>query len=208
MRLLLLTLLAVPLLLAGCDSVESVHPLSSPRSALPDPRLEGMWRAPATSGTSGNTYLYIAFHSRAAGTIFTISNDKTDGLQTFKYDFFVTHTPRHDYMNFSNLVVTPDKNGELSSQLLQPGRYSFAEYHFNWLGQLRISQVEGAAFSDAVKNGKLRGETQYAIVNKKETPVGVLLTDSPAHILSFIESSKPKDVFSTPPAPFNRIGGP
>ena len=65
--------------------------------------------------------------------------------------------------------------------------------------------VEGDAFPQAVEHGRLRGKLTYDKQTKKVT--NTLLTDTPQHILAFIESSKPVDVFAAPQK-YRKIGGP
>jgi hypothetical protein len=193
-----LILLAVLPLVSGCGIVESERPLSPPRSAVRDQRLEGLWR-PDGKGEAG--YLYITFHPRGDGSVMIFSKySGTGAISTAQYDFFVTRTSKHDYLNLSH-GVSRDPGFWPSAR---SGTYIFAEYHFTWLGQLAYSMVAGDAFGKAVDAGKLRGKVQR---DKKYGVVGLFLTDSSRHILDFIESSKPGDVFGAP-TKLSKIGGP
>ncbi len=82
--------LAISLLLSAC--VVSDTPLSSPRDADRDLRLEGLWRCDLVP------YFYIAYGPDAHGSILCFGRDKT-GMGVMRWDFFVTRTPKHRYLN-------------------------------------------------------------------------------------------------------------
>jgi hypothetical protein len=183
-------LLAVLPLLSGCAVTESEKPLSPPASAVPDKRLEGLWRADG-KGESG--YLYISYGVKATGSVMAFGKDTGSGMGSAQYDFFVTRTAKHNYVNLSHGVFRdPDA---LFGSPEDPEAYIFAEYHFSWTGQLVYSLVTGDAFVKAVEAGKLRGKVFY---DDQKRPINALLKDSPKRILDFIESSKPADVFGAP----------
>ena len=191
-------LLAIFPLMTGCVTVESKNPLSSPRLAVPDKRLEGLWRN--GDGKAGSGYLYIAYRPHGEASVLSFGPDDKSGIGTMQYDFFVTHGPKHDYLNLSHAV--DHMQGAIHRD--RSGNYTFVEYHFTWLGQLVYRQVEGGTFSQAVEHGKLRGKLTYDKKTKGVT--NTLLTDSSEHILKFIESSKPEDVLGAPQK-YSRIGG-
>ena len=199
MRGLSLILLAVTsLILCGCVSVESVKPLSSPKSAVRDPRLAGLWSFKDDNGSPG--YLYIAFGPSGTGSILLFGNDPKNGLVTLQRDFFVTHGAKRDYLNMSNQVTRVQHDSESDKS----GRYAFAVYEVLKSGELAYSEPSGDVFSKAVEAGKLRGELTR---DKKTNGVtDVLLTDSPEHILAFVEALPSKE-FATPTLKFSRAGG-
>jgi hypothetical protein len=194
-----LRLLAILPLMTGCVTVESKNPLSPPRLAVADKRLEGLWRNDDKQPGSG--YLYIAYRPHDGGSVMFFGPDDTSGIGTMQYDFFVTRGMKDDYLNLSHAVY----HLQGATQRDRSGNYTFAEYHFTWLGQLIYRQVEGDAFSKAVEGGKLRGKLTYD--KKTHGVTNTLLTDTSERVLGFMESSKPEDVFGTPQK-YSRIGGP
>jgi hypothetical protein len=121
-------------------------------------------------------------------------------ISTAQYDFYVTRTAKHDYLNVTN--------GRTDNEQLfpvgKPGSFSFAEYHFNWLGRLVYSMIGGNGFAKAVDEGKVKGKV---VRDSKKNITAIYLTDTSQHILDFIESSKPQDVFDSTTA-LTRAGGP
>jgi hypothetical protein len=81
--------------------------------------------------------------------------------------------------------------------------YVFARYDFNWLGRMVWEFETSDGYSKAVKSGRLKGKIEPIDSNNSN----VFLKDSSEHILEFIESSKPGDVFLAPQT-FTKVGGP
>ena len=183
-------LLTLPLALSGCG-VEADRPLSSPRYAERDPRLEGLWRANLEKNTF---YFYVAYGPGAYGSILLFGKDEK-GMSAGTFDFFVTRTSKRTYLNLRPRV-------EIAADRLRPQKsrmYRFEEYHFSWFGQLVVSDLNGEAFSKAIDQGILHG---------KVDPFEVTISHTPSdRILSFIESSKPEDVFKKAYTA-TKIGGP
>jgi hypothetical protein len=187
---------AILLLLAGCASVESEKPLSSPKLAFRDPRLEGLWR-PEGKGASG--YLYIAYRAKSGiGSVMSIDQDGGDGIGTSQYDFFVTRSGKRNYVNLSH--GTSRGEGEIHAD--RSGHYLFVEYRFSWRGQLIYSIMNPNLFTKAVESGQLKGKVTYDENKNSDT----LLKDSPERILKFIESCKQADIF-VEPSTCDKIGG-
>ena len=179
MRFLPLFALAISLLLSAC-AVESEKPLSSPRYADRDLRLEGLWRIKLDE--KDTAYFYVAYGPGAHGSIMLFGKDKT-GMGAMSWDFFVTRTPKHAYLNMIPFV-------EVSRGHVRPhpsNMYTFEEYRFSWRGQLVVSSVGGEVFSKAVKAGKLHGKTDLFTTTISHEPS--------ARVLAFIETSRPEDVF-------------
>jgi len=193
MRILPLILLAASLLLSGCTSgVVSKNPLSSPKFATTDPRLEGLWRAKVGSG-----YDYFAFGKVSAKGInlFLQFGKPGDLASSNSTNFFVTRTPRHSYLNISN-DYERDANADKPS--LNQDDYTFLEYHITNRGDLILSWLDPDIFTKAIAAGKLRGNSNSSYP---------YLTDSSDHILTFIEASDPKKMFF-PLSKLTRTGAP
>ena len=188
MRLLPILWIAVLPILAGCGIVQSVQPLSSPRAAVADKRLAGLWQE--KEGKDGRAYYYFSFAADGHGNLMIFGTDPKSGLGEFKYDFFVTPAGKEGYLNLSHLVTS----GTDSGAIFKPDgdNYFFAKYRFNWLGQLECRTVMGNTFGKAVDSHKLRGRADYD--KQHDTYDDIYLTDSSQHILDFINSSKSKDV--------------
>lgn len=194
MRVLPLIILGILPLLSACSTVESERPLSPPRLAVRDPRLEGLWRA---RGKDLTMYTYIAYGPKGEGSMVDFGKDDT-GAMSMSADFFVTRTGKHEYLNLSNRLGSAHGHAHTD----HPGTYTFTEVRFTWLGRLVITSVDGAGFAKAVKEGRLRGRV---IEDKKGNATDTLLKDSGERILGFIEGAKPEDVLGTP-VKFSRIG--
>jgi hypothetical protein len=96
----------------------------------------------------GTVYFYIAYGPGAHGSIMFFGKDKT-GMGTMSWDFFVTRTPKHTYLNMIPLV-------EVSRGHVRPRpskMYAFEEYRFSWRGQLVVSSVGGEVFQKQSKKG-------------------------------------------------------
>jgi hypothetical protein len=196
MRLPSLVLLALVPLLPACSTVESEKPLSPPAAALPDKRLEGIWRQDGTPPS----YVYITYGPGGRGSMLSFGRDD-QGIESTTCNFFVTRTPQGQYLNLSNRVYV--LHGHIHRD--HPGTYTFDAYHLSWWGgQLTIGTLDGPGFSAAVAQHKLRG---VSIVDKKGNTTDTLLRDSSERILNFIESSKPADMVGTSET-MRKLGGP
>jgi hypothetical protein len=201
MRLLTVPLLAILPLLSGCAVVQSVQPLSSPRAAIADQRLAGLWQERDTKGS--HCYYYFSFAADGHGTLMMFGTDPKTGLGQIKYDFFVTPAGKGGYLNLSHET----EEGMGTSGFFKPrgDNYFFVKYRYLWTGQLDYWPVMGDAFGNAVDSHKLQGRTEY---DKQHSSYrNIFLTDSSRHILDFIESSKPNDVLGGP-TKLTWIGGP
>ncbi|HEX4086167.1 MAG TPA: hypothetical protein VHY22_14725 [Chthoniobacteraceae bacterium] len=196
MRKLACILLPVLTLLSGCVSMESVNPLSSPRAAKADYRLEGMWRSKDDKSTS---YLMLSYRKKGLGSLIYVSADDSGAIDTLREDFFVTHTAAGDYLNLTNGVYAVDGKAHRD----HPGPYTFAKYRFSWLGRLMTAGINSDSFVTAVQHGTLKGKLTR---DNKGNVTNLLLTDSSARILHFIESSKPGEIFAKETR-FEKVGG-
>jgi len=183
---------AAALLLSGCvNGVVSKNPLSSPKFAATDPRIEGLWRVNGLPGY----YDYFAFgsHSYEGNNLFVQFGNPGYLPTSNSTNFFVTRTKRHNYLNLNNDF---ERDANNAKPTLDQDDYTFLEYHFTNRGELVLSWLSGDLFTKAIKDGRLQG-------NYSET----YLTDSSAHILAFIEVSDPKQIF-IPLWKFTRISAP
>jgi hypothetical protein len=200
MRIPTLILLAILPLLPACSVVQSKNPLGPRSAAVRDERLEGLWRGDGGNGKS--QYTFFTFHAgRRDGSIMEFEKNDVGSISSAHYDFYVTRTPKHSYLNVTN----GQSDNEQVFPVSKPGIYSFAEYHFNWLGELVYSMVGGDGIAKAVDQGKLKGKVDRGSKGEVDN---IYLTDTSKRMLDYIESSKPKDAFIVPPMKMSKIGGP
>jgi hypothetical protein len=194
-----LILLAILPLFSACSVVQSKNPLGPRSAAVRDERLEGMWKVDEGKGKFG--YVFFAYHAHGGdGTIMELTKNDAGQVASAKYDFFVTRSSKHDYLNVTN----GHSSDESVFSIGRGGTYSFAEYHFNWLGELVYSMVGGDGIAKAVDEGKLKGKVDR---DSKGAVNDIYLTDTSKRMLDFIESSKPKDVFEMT-TKLTWVGGP
>jgi hypothetical protein len=199
MRIRPLILLAILPLFSACSVVQSKNPLSPRSSAVRDGRIEGLWQEDLGKGSF--QYVFFTYHAgRNDGSIMEFKKNDVGSVSSAQYDFFVTRTPKHDYLNVTN----GHTDNEQTFPVGRPGSYSFAEYHFNWMGRLVYSMIGGNGFAKAIDEGKLKGIVER---DSKKNITAIYLTDSSKRILDFIESSKPQDVFDST-AKLTWVGGP
>ena len=190
-------LLAILPLFSACSIVQSENPLGPRSSAVRDARLEGMWR----EGKGDFGYIFFAYRPHGAdGSIMELTRNDKGRIASAKYDFYVTQTSKHAYLNVTN----GHSSDESTFPVGHAGTYSFVEYHFNWLGELVYSMVGGDAIAKAVDEGKLKGKVDR---DDKHNVTGIYLTDSSKRMLDFIESSKPQGVFQST-TKLKWVGGP
>ncbi|PYL28470.1 MAG: hypothetical protein DMF45_09055 [Verrucomicrobia bacterium] len=126
--------------------------------------------------------VYVAYDARGRGSMLGFSRDEK-GIDRTSWDFFVMRTPKHTYLN-----VTPRETVSRKQLQLSRGKaYVFFEYHFSWFGELVLSPVGGAAFSQAVERKRLHGKNEFLATT--------ISRENPQRILELLETSKPKDVF-------------
>ncbi len=185
--------LAAMLLLSACTNVHLKKPLSSPRAAVPDRRLVGLW----TDGGRSPTYYDAICKANGMGNLVIFSRSGGDTDVT-SYDFFVTHGARINYINVTAYRHLND--GDINPSYRK--MYDFAAYRFSWTGRLIVWQPNPKTFAAAVQQGKLHGKVD----NSGKVP-DVTLSDAPPRVLNFLESSKFKDVFGSPMS-LSRLGPP
>jgi hypothetical protein len=192
-------LLVVLPMFSACTIAQSKNPLGPWSAAVRDERIEGLWRGDGGNGKF--QYVFFTFHEKSPdGSVMEFGKDDAGSIATARYDFYITRTPKHSYLNVTN--------GHSDNEQLFPvgekGTYIFAEYHFNWMGRLIYSFVGGDGVAKAVDEGKLKGKVDR---DSKGALNDITLTDTSKHILDFIESSKPRDVFELT-TKLTWVGGP
>lgn len=199
MHIRLFILLAILPLFSACTVVQSKNPLGPRSSAVRDERLEGLWQHDVGKGKF--EYAFFTYHDRSSdGSIMEFTKNDAGRISTAQYDFYVTRTSKHDYLNLTS--------GHSDNEEIFPvgthGSYSFAEYHINWMGRLVYSMIGGNGFANAVDQGKVKGKVDRG---SKGAVDSIYLTDSSRHILDYIESSKPQDVIDST-IKLRWVGGP
>ena len=170
----------------------SDEPLSSPRYAYRDSRLEGLWK---TEGEKNVIYVYAVYDARGRGSMLVFGRDEKGGIGHDYWDYLITRTSKHTYLN-----VSP--RDPISRRQLQSSHgkaYVFFEYHFSWFGEVVLSPVGGPAFSEAIEKKKLHGRNEFLTTT--------ISRENPERILQLLENSKPKDVLMSG-FRVRKIGGP
>ena len=175
-------LLALSALLAGCP--ESVHPLSDPASAAPDPAVFGVWRS---VGSGEETWLHIAPAARGMTSVVMITHGR-GGLEMHLYTVFPTRLGK---LAMANLDSTDRSDGQHS--------YLFARYEVKG-EKLTVRLLSVDAVNDAVKAGRLQGRTEHGAIGD------VLITAPGEAIVRWLESGKPEALFGKP-ATYRRVEG-
>ena len=189
--------------LAGCSGVNSKYPLSSPKAAVPDHSLEGMWKT--GQDKDGASYVYVVYGDHGVGRIAPFGKGST--YPSSGYVFFVTRTPSHTYLNLTGANVGSAENQPSIDTIArravgETDAFTFMEYHYNWLGRLICADPDEQVVGAAVQKGELKGTVD---LDDKKNVAAVHLTDSPAHILNYFETTK--GAFSKGTA-WTKLGGP
>jgi hypothetical protein len=175
MRRLSILLLVGLLILPGCGFVQSVQPLSSPRAAVVDKKLAGLWQDKLQNNS--HEYFYFSFAANGHGALMIFGTDPT-GLGQIKYAFFVTPAKKGGYLNLNHESAEVAGKNDLKNDglpRLDGDNYMFVKYRFLWTGQLEYRAVQGDAFGAAVGSHKLRGKTVYD--KKQQDYTNITLTD-------------------------------
>lgn len=171
-------------LLTSCIAT-SENPLSSPDTAVPDPKLVGTWHE---KGDNDETLEFTVKNAH-----WMHLEDRKTNKPPESYDMFVTVIDGHRFLN-----VRPLGNED---QGLPPNkeyyiiRYEVTDHVFStwWLDQDKAAEV--------VRSGKLKGTIRQnknpSMIGKPPHPdVDVVLQDSGANMVKFIRHAGFKSLFS------------
>jgi hypothetical protein len=168
------------LLLTSCVTT-SENPLSSPETAQPDPKLVGTWH---NNGDADESFVLTVKDAHWMH----IENRKKD-KPTESYDMFVTVIDGHRFLNVRQLGN--DEQGHPFKKEFFLIRYQVTDHVLStWF-------MDQDKADEAVRSGKLKGTIHPG---KNPTMAGpdedVVLQDSGANIVKFIQHGGPKALFS------------
>jgi len=179
------------LVLTSCMT-ESVHPISSPTTAVADPRFIGDWR-----GAEGDDEIY-RFVPRKGAWLHVInlpdpSNNSTKlNRRVGEFgDAFPSVIGKNTFLN----VLLTNEDG-------QPGKnYVLIRYKFTHGNRrIRMWTMSQDGPISAIEAGKLKGKIVEDRFSKN-----VLLQDTSANILKFIQNSNIGDLFDEELEPLRRV---
>jgi hypothetical protein len=188
-------------LITACGVPESIHPLSPPDEAVPDPSLDGAWAGIPPDGTEdGSLHMYIqSADSGLMDVVLVIHDDEI--LETLRYEAHVTPAGNTRYVNarFKFLAAPEGADGKVdieNSEWRIADRYLFAKYSLSDDGLLHLWFLhDSRTLTDAIGSGELRSEeaggNQFG---GSET----LITDEPEWILKFLEGRDHDEIFEGP----------
>ena len=169
------------LALTSCMT-ESAQPISSPTTAVADPRFIGDWR-----GSEGDekTYRFLPTKTAWMHVIVIPSPNESSSkanLEVGKFcDAFPSVIGKNTFLN----ILLYDDDGQRSKNYLLL-RYKFS--HGN--RRIRMWTMEQDYLIDAIAKGKLKGKIEQETFNKN-----VLLQDTSANILKYIQTANIGDLF-------------
>ncbi len=171
--------LAISVVLFSCEGPESVNPLSDPRTARHDTRLEGVWFAQTERGPmyvhcipadAGMTHIIVVFHKKESA-----------GVIAFRS--FPTIIEDAHYMNLR--LIEPDTPEPKQA-------YYLARYDVSKDGVLTVWQMKASEVAQAIADGRLKGK-----VRRGQIPTHVEITDSAANIVEYIRKADQNKLFES-----------
>lgn len=176
------------LVLTSCMT-ESTQPISSPTTAVPDPRFIGDWKG----GKDGDEIYRFIPTKTAWMHVVVIPPQTNHGPQspTSYCDAFPSTIGKNTFLN----VLLRDDSGKLSKNYVLL-RYKFA--HNNRHIRMWTMSQDGPV--SAIEAGKLKGKIEEDRFSKN-----VLLQDTSANILQFIQKSNLSDLFDEELEPLQRV---
>lgn len=175
--------LVLALLVAGCEPPLSVHPLSDPSAAKPDPKLAGVWAA-----NMDGAEVWLHFNPRETGAVvdvIMIGHDPKDGAMVLNYEAFPSQIAGKSYLNLREKTFP----SMLESSYTLSKHYLFARYDFEKDGSVSLYAMDGTPAQDSIRKkeiaGELRGTSDLAAD-------GTLLTASSAELSAWVGKADPK----------------
>ena len=136
-------MLALCVVLSGCP--ESVHPLSDPAAAAPDPALFGVWHG---TFDGDEIYLHVGPGERGMTRATAVTHEKKGALKTERYVAFPTALK-----DLAMLNVRVLDGGDT------PHGYTLFKYQAD-KRKLTLWMLSYAAVRDDIKAGKLKGKAE------------------------------------------------
>jgi hypothetical protein len=157
-------MLALCALLCGCP--ESVHPLSDPASAAPDPALFGAWRG---SFDGDEVYLHVGPGERGMTQATMVEHDKKGGIKTERHVAFPT---RLEGLAMLNVRAVGEGNSVRGYTLF---KYEVASR------KLTLWMLSYDAVRNDIRAGKLEGKAEDGVYG--ETYISASTEELAAYVL-------------------------
>jgi len=197
----LIVSLVCSLVLVSCCPTSRL-PLSDPKTATYDKRLEGSWRFVSDEGSIA--FFHFGKMEGNLTKVISIGNKDNGDLEYTVYAMFPTFIGNSQYMN----IIFDDISKGVPKEI---EGYEFARYEFEKNNNSLVFSLMSANMrTDAVKSGKLKGTIKY----NKPSPVDgnkelannetadstycATITDTPDNMIRFIKDSDPKILFPNP----------
>lgn len=181
----------------------SQHPLSDPKDAAYDKRLEGSWLIKTDDGR--NAFLHFGKMKDNLTKVISVENKENGDLDYSVYAMFPTFIDNAQYMNIIFDEVSKGVPKEIKGYEL--AKYELAEDN----NTLIFSFMSMRPLAEAVKSNILMGNIRY---DKPATPLEgnkeransettdsircVTITDTPDNIIKFIKASDQNVLFPNP----------
>ena len=188
--------IALTFLITSCCPPSSIHPLSSPKEAQYEKKLEGTWYYKEGNGRPG--YFHIGRAKENLTKAIVIEQDGSLGFSVLM--MFPTVISENNFLNIKIKQVDEEFPHEHNG-------YFFAKYQFTGDDSLLISLMDIDGFAKGIQDGKIKGEITY---KKPATPEGskkkqqskeskvincLKITDESENIVKFIKDSNIRDLF-------------
>lgn len=172
------------LLLCGCSSVSTKHPLTKEPQAIDQERFEGAW-------LMETTVLHVKFASNGIAQ-FVGLEWKDDDFQMFRGEMIVTKGDEHNFLS-----VRIQQDGQWTD------RYFFVQYRFTDHGELVVCRLNNDVFEQALEQKVLQG-----VIDKQDYSTEIRITSEPEKLLEFINDPGNLTLFDyTEPMILRKIAG-
>ena len=170
----------VCLLLTSCEVI-SEHPLSSPKTARPDPKLVGRWHE---KGVTDET---LEFTMKDAHWMHL--EDRKKNRPTESYDLFVTVIDGNHFLNARHIDKTDPSGATKSDYFIV--RYEVTDHVLStwWMDEDKVEA--------AIQSGRLKGIVDEDKKDNRPHPdVDVTLQDTGENLVKFIRHTSTEALFS------------
>lgn len=169
-------LVAVSALLAGCP--ESIHPVSDPARAAPDPALYGVWHG---RFDGDEIYLHVGPAERGMTRAVMVEHKQKDGA--IKVERYVAFPSQVGKLALLNVKAVDDPDRDRGYTLF---RYQAEKK------KLTLWMTSYAAVREDIKAGKLAGKAE-------DKPYGdTVITASGAELARYLQDGEPQRLFDKP----------
>jgi hypothetical protein len=184
----------IALVMVACAPSESENPLSDPKTATVDTRLEGLWVGAMDQGVA---YLHFAAKEAGAMDLVIVVCQPKEGADLLQFEFSSTALGDSSYMNLRERTSTSmnGNKGELSPT------YIFAKYDLAPDGTLSISYLDDDLVKSAIEAGAITGNDKGGLTAPTEKLAAFVKSADPAKLFVSFGHFKRVKVDLPAPAP-------